>query len=349
MAKKLPRSITRVGNTAVPEDDEALKKARERFGSKEALDSGRGAWAQAGASVMSSELEKLHAERIAKLLSGDLVIELDPAQVVDEAGSDRSNQWVEDEAFDALKASIADNGQDVPIQVSPVGGRWNPVFDETDGIVTKGITFAVISGRRRLEAIRQLGKTVRAVCVPLDSGEPSFDQLYRRFRENAERENLSLLDEFLSIGEMFSHAKTLDPKTTGRMIAKKLGMPEPRVSRGRALFENKERLFREVASPHDLTFHEIDAIIPALRKGEKLPDLGKDAEKGREASAAPPHTTRSRVVPLKRTQIIKGRKITAKARLGKITIDLGDDAKVDEALLDHLLLFIQQKGRSQDQ
>jgi len=344
MAKKLPRSIVRGGTAAVPEDDEDLRKARERFGSKDSGAGRGGAWAQAGASVMSSELERLQAERIEKLLSGDLVFDLDPAQIVDETGSDRSNLWKDDEAFDALKASIAANGQDVPIQVSPVGERWAPVFDETSGIVTTGLRFAVISGRRRLEATRQLGRTVRAVCVSLDPEEPSFDQLYRRFRENAERENLSLLDEFLSIGEMFSHAKTLDPKANGRSVAKKLGIPEPRVSRGRALHDNRERLFREVDAPHDLTFHEIDAILPALRKGDPLPDLGKGGAPDPATTTAPP----VRVVPLKRTQIIKGRKITAKARLGRITIDLGDDAQVDETLLDHLLLFIQQKGLSRD-
>lgn len=346
MAKKLPRSIVHGGTTPVADDDEALKKARERFGSKETLAARGGAWAQAGASVMSSELGKLQAERIANLLSGNLVFELDAAQIVDESGSDRTNLWKEGEAFLALKTSIAANGQDVPIQVSPVGEPWDPVFDEADGIVTKDLTFTVISGRRRLEALRQLGKSVRAVCVSLDPQEPSFDQLYRRFRENVERENLSLLDEFLSIGEMFSHAKTLDPKVNGRIIAKTLGVPEPRVSRGRALFEHKDRLFREVEAPHELTFHELDAIIPALRKGDPIPDLGSG--KPDVEGPVPPIAGRARMVPLKRTQIIKGRKITAKARLGKITIDLGDDAKVDEALLDLLLLFIQQKGLSQD-
>jgi len=347
MARKLPRSIVQSGSAPVAQDDDALKKARERFGSKETA--GGGAWAQAGASVISAELGKLQADRIERLLSGDLVFELDPAQIVDTVGSDRSNIWDEDIAFATLKASIAENGQDVPIQVAPVNATWQPVFDETEGIITKDIEFAVVSGRRRLEVARQLSKKVRAVHVGLDRDEPMFDQLYRRFRENAERENLSLLDEFLSIGEMFSHAKTLDPKATGRSVAKKLGLPEPRVSRGRILFEHKDRLFAEIADPHALTFHQIDVVIPALRKGEALPDFDKERPTEREEKsdyASKPTRRQSGSISLKRTQIIKGRKITAKSRSGKITIDLGNEANVDEAFLDHLLLFIQQKNLS---
>ena len=346
MAKKLPRNIVRGAMAPVAEDDEALRKARERFGSRETVEAERGAWAQAGNAVRRTELARLQGERIEKLLAGDLVFELDPAQIEDTVGSDRSTLWKEDEAFEALKASIAENGQDVPVQVAPADGPWEPVFDETDGIVTKDVRFTIIGGRRRLEALRQIGRKVRAVCVSLNPEEPSFDSLYRRYRENAERENLSLLDEFLSLGEMFSHAKTLDPKVTGRTVAVRLGVTEPRVSRGRVLFENRDRLFEELDAPHHLTFHQIDALIPALRKGDPLPSFKEQEtpEKGENAQPAPKRRT---ISTLKRTQIIKGRKITAKARAGKITIDLGSESKIDETLLDHLLLFIQQKGASE--
>ena len=347
MAKKLPRSIVRPADTQVDGNDELLKTARARFGSTGSDRIEGGAWAQAGASVMANELDKLHAERIRNLLSGDLVFELEPDQIIDEVGSDRTNSWKEDPTFAALKASIELNGQDVPVQVAPLKGQWEPVFDEANGILTQGLTFKIIGGRRRLEAIRQLGKKVRTVCISLDAEEPAFDQLHRRFRENAERENLSLFDELLAVGEMFSHAKTLESELTGRAFAKKIGIAEPKVSRGRAIFENRARIEAELEAPHKMTLHELDRLIPALRNGADLPidSGGSLTAPPSEKSATPKRYATQPTV--KRTQIIKGRKIVAKCRMGKITLDLGGDAEIDETFLDRLLLFIQQNANSE--
>jgi len=339
MARKLPKRLVSAEAKAVVENDPVLDEARLRHSSLNPSSAG-GAWARASASVAASELTKLQRERIEKLMSGDLVIELDPSQVTDEIGSDRNADWISDETFDQLKESLAQHGQDVPIQVQVVNPQWKPEFDETTGLNLKDVEFRVIGGRRRLEALKQLGLKVRAVCVPADPSV-GFDQLHRRYRENAERENLSLFDELMSIGELFSHEKTFGEKMTGRALAKRLGVSEPKVSKGRALFDNYARISKEIENPHALTLHQLDALIPALRNGTSLPDV----DAGKEQASVPLQPSIKKAeMPLrsiKRTQIINGRKIVAKSKGGKISVDLGQTDKCDEHFLDRLLLFIQ--------
>lgn len=347
MAKKLPRSMAHRTAVRIDADDPVLKEARARYGAPASTEtSSGGAWAQAGASVMSTELQKLQDERIERLLSGNLVFEIGVEQVEDTIGSDRSNKWIEEESFEILKNSIRQNGQDVPVQVVPLDPAWQPAYNETDGIVLKGVRFSVVSGRRRVEALRQLGRKVKAVCAQIVEERPSLDQLHRRYRENVERENLSLFDEFLAVGEMFSHEKARNPDLTARAFARALAVPEPKLSRGRAIYDNRERLFAELAAPQSLTLHQLDRIIPALRAGDPLPDLDGERSAPRSGAARAGKGDARPAVQLKRTQIIKGRKIVAKARNGKITLDLGTDAGVNESFLDKLLLFIQtERGR----
>lgn len=339
MARKIPKSFINRNSDAVQVDDPVLQEARSRHSSG-ATDGG--AWMKAGAVVMSSELEKLQKERLKQLLSGDLVILLSPDQIEDEVGTDRSTDWMSDEAFQTLKSSIEMNGQDVPIQVAPVDPEWAPVFNETDGVVTGGVKFKVIGGRRRLEAVRQLGQKVRAVCVQVDRKQSDFDQLHRRYRENTERENLTLFDELMAIGELFSHAKTLGEKITGRSLAKMLNVSEAKISKARAIYDNRERISAEVPEPHRLTLHQLDEIIPALRAGKSLPKIEGEGTTTPVATIPElPAVRKERIKTLKRTQVIRGRKIVAKARNGKITLDLGDGTEISETFLDRILLFLQ--------
>ena len=340
MARKLPRRLVNPEIAEVKESDPILAAAKERHASTTSGVGGRGAWSAASTQVLTSQLTKLQQERMAKLLSGDLVIELRPEQICDDIGSDRNSDWKADEAFALLKSSISENGQDMPIQVQPLEQDWVPSFDETSGLIVNKAKFRVIGGRRRLEALRQLKLNVRAVCVATDKAE-GFDQLHRRFRENVERQNLSLFDELLSIGEMFSHEKTFGDKMTGRTLSHRLGVSESKVSKGRALYDNRERLLEEVGDPHSLTLHQLDALIPALRNGAPLPKLESNLEPAIVKAGAQPPNRQPTNPALKRTQIIKGRKIVAKAKGGRITLDLGGEAELDESFLDRLLLFIQ--------
>jgi len=344
MAKKLSRSLTKRSSAAISNDDPVLTEARARHGGGP-LEESRGAWARAGSMVISAELEKLQAERIENLLSGNLVIELDPEQVDDVIGSDRRDGWMTDEAFEVLKASIRENGQDVPIQVTPADVSWTPTFSEADGLEFGSVSFEIVSGRRRLEAARELGFKVRAICVRSDD-DAALDELHRRFRENVERQNLTLVEELLAIGEMFSHEKTSARKITGRSLAKLLNVAESKVSRARAVYDNRDRLFDEIPDFKDLSLHQLDRLIPALRNGETLPPVDETKSTTNEQKSVSTKGKDKNDAALKRTQIIKGQKIVAKSRKGKITLDLGASAEIDERFLDKLLLFIQTHASS---
>lgn len=107
--------------------------------------------------------------------------EIDPALIDDWGPGDRLDDFTavntEDEAdgFDALKASIRDDGQQVPILVRKIGqdGRYEAIY-----------------GRRRLRACRELGIKVRANVQELDDKEA----LLAKGLENLARRNLSFYE-----------------------------------------------------------------------------------------------------------------------------------------------------------
>jgi len=110
----------------------------------------------------------------AKLISGQVIVELDPATVDASFVADRMAQ--DDGEYQALRDSIAASGQDSPILVRPHPqgqGRYQVAF-----------------GHRRLRAARELGKPVRAVVRPLSDRELVLAQ----GQENSARANLSFIE-----------------------------------------------------------------------------------------------------------------------------------------------------------
>lgn len=342
MARKLPRSIAQQPLKLVDSDDVVLAAAREAHASQDEV--AGGAWNAAGKAALGAELTKRRGELEAALLRGDLVFELAPDQIVDEVGSDRIGDWINDESFSTLKSSIEQNGQDTPIQVMPFDPDWIPQFDTSNQPITDGVRFRLVGGRRRIEALKQLKRSIRTTCVPVPEDSASFDQLHRRYRENAERENLSLFEEFVAIGELFESASQGDPALKARAFSKKLSLAEAKVSKARAVYKHRARIEDEIEEPNDLSLHAIDALLPALKSGAPLPKLSEGkavAGQAPKVVSAPSPSAPT----LTRTQIISGKKIVAKARKGRVTIDLRSVPDIDEAFLDHLLLFIAQKSK----
>jgi ParB family chromosome partitioning protein len=110
----------------------------------------------------------------AKLISGQVIVELDPATVDASFVADRMAQ--DDGEYQALRDSIAASGQDSPILVRPHPegrGRYQVAF-----------------GHRRLRAAKELGKSVRAVVRPLSDRELVLAQ----GQENSARANLSFIE-----------------------------------------------------------------------------------------------------------------------------------------------------------
>ncbi len=124
-----------------------------------------------------------------QLSAGQMVVELDPALVDGSFISDR----MEIDATDLteLAAQIAEHGQQVPILVRP-----HPT--------AKG-RYQVAYGHRRLAAVKQLGRTVRAVVRELSDEQLVVSQ----GQENNARANLSYIERCL-------FARKLEERDFGR-------------------------------------------------------------------------------------------------------------------------------------
>lgn len=138
-------------------------------------------------------------------LQGSLsaIRELDPALIDDWGPKDRLDGFTvvnsedDGDGFDALKNSIQDGGQQVPILVRRAG---------TEG------RFEIIYGRRRLRACRALGLKVRANVQDLDDATA----LLAKGLENAARRNLSFYEKarFAAVIQVAGH----DTKTVRQVL-----------------------------------------------------------------------------------------------------------------------------------
>lgn len=117
---------------------------------------------------------KLHEQ----LLAGDHVVSLDTSLIDPSPIADRLPADL-DPGFDLLVASIEDSGQQVPILVRP-----NPSIDGR---------YQIAYGRRRLRALAQLDKPVKAIVRELTDDELVVAQ----GRENLDRADLSFIEKAL--------------------------------------------------------------------------------------------------------------------------------------------------------
>lgn len=151
-------------NITAPRTDQAERKAKPEYAAKGASRS------------MISSLNEL-AEKAAlaeQNLAGELVVEIDPADLDGSFVSDRMGE--DDAAYTELVEAIRDRGQDTPILVRPhpsSGGRFQIVF-----------------GHRRAKAARDLNRKVRAVVKDISDA----DHVIAQGQENSARENLSFIE-----------------------------------------------------------------------------------------------------------------------------------------------------------
>ncbi|MFK8254120.1 plasmid partitioning protein RepB [Ancylobacter terrae] len=113
-----------------------------------------------------------------RLASGAVGVELEPALVDPSPFADRFPEQ-DAESFDALKRSIAERGQEIPILVRPhptAPGRYQSAY-----------------GHRRVRAIRDLGRRVKAYVRELTDE----DLVVAQGIENSAREDLSFIERAL--------------------------------------------------------------------------------------------------------------------------------------------------------
>lgn len=219
-----------------------------------------GMWAGSAMNLLKQRIENTHGSLVDGILNGTVALTLDPDQLIDAAGSDRVGDWKGDEDFEALKANIARRGQTQPIRVRPAKTGWTP---DAETPLETNAAFIIQSGRRRVEACRQLGKPVLAI-LSTDEGDAALADLEERFHENTMRKDLSGFEELLSIGLLAESLSDL----TQEEIAARLGVPQGDVSMGLACVGLRDKIMEEV-DVANTPKRAYRAILPKLKRGAK--------------------------------------------------------------------------------
>ena len=146
-----------------------------------------------GLSLGSLAQEADEARRLRETLAaGERVVEIDPALIEPSPFADRlSKGGRDDPEFEALRASIAEHGQQVPVLVRP----------HADAASAARGLYQIAYGHRRVEAARALGRPVRAVVRALDDAALALAQ----GKENAERRALSFIERALFARTLLGH------------------------------------------------------------------------------------------------------------------------------------------------
>ncbi|MEJ6399531.1 ParB N-terminal domain-containing protein [Yoonia sp. 208BN28-4] len=223
-----------------------------------------GMWGGSAMNMLKQRIEEAHGSLHKGIMSGTVALSLDPAQIKDSVGSDRVTNWDKDEDFAALVANIERRGQTQPIRVRPAKANWTPDIDKP---LETNDTFYIQSGRRRLEACRNLGQPVLAI-VATEAGDQALADLEERFHENTMRRDLNGFEELVSIGLLAESLKEL----TQTEIAERLGVGQGDVSLGLACLEYRDAIMEQVDIAKTPK-RQYRALIPKLKKGERLAPL----------------------------------------------------------------------------
>lgn len=179
-----------------------------------------------------SEIERENEALRARMAGGEQVVEIDPTLVDPSPFADRFEQE-DDAAFEALKQSIAERGQEIPVLLRVHGatpGRYQTAF-----------------GHRRIRVARLLGRPVKAIVRSM-----SDDQLIvAQGLENSAREDLSFIERAVFAARLeaagrnrnvIQQALAIDRAETSKLIAVAKAIPSeliraigkaPKAGRGR--------------------------------------------------------------------------------------------------------------------
>lgn len=279
MKKKLSRSLLSKASNPAPQEtsedqsrDQSIEtdETNQPKAPKPKIGGAGSAWKSGAVAQTSAELDRQREKVAQDILNGRHVIELDPNQITDKIGSDRRPDWMEQPKFQSILESIRDNGQDTPIHVWPERADWAP--DRLDPENVDNVPFQLIFGRTRTEIARRLNRPVRAVLAAPDkrgADDEEFELLFMRYRENAERENLSPFEQLLSIGEMYESLSAISStsKITAVSFGAKIGVHESVVSRGRAVFKAKDQILNKFKNAYEFSFPELQKAVASLSDG----------------------------------------------------------------------------------
>lgn len=241
---------------------------------------GRANYAMRGASKsMKVSIDSL-AENSKRLLEGETIVEVDPGLIDASFVNDRLSG--DDAEFEALKASIAEQGQDTPVLLRP-----HP---------DDAARYMVVFGHRRVRAARALGRTVRAVVKQMDD----VAHVLAQGQENSARADLSFIEKAMFAQNLHDHgqdkeiiqrALTVDHTLLSRMLSVAATVPEavvaaigPAKQIGRDRWEDFKKLMTDPAN---------QSIALRVLRGGDLETLDSDTRfeivhsKVKEAGALP--------------------------------------------------------------
>lgn len=209
--------------------------------------------------AQASEAKELEA----RLVSGQVIVELDPATIDSSFIPDRMSQ--DDDAYRALRDSIAESGQDSPILVRPhpaAQGRYQVAF-----------------GHRRLRVAQELARPVRAVVRELTDR----DLILAQGQENSARANLSFIERARFAHKLetagydrdtIMQSLSVDKTTLSRLISVAARIPSNVIDAiGSAHGTGRDR-WSELAT----LFHEGKSVpdLPGLLASEVFRNSGSD-------------------------------------------------------------------------
>jgi ParB family transcriptional regulator, chromosome partitioning protein len=242
-----------------------------------------GAISAMGASLAQlSENAKTVARLQDQIAAGDLVLDLDPVDIDESLVSDRLTIEV-DPTFDALVASIAESGQQVPILVRPhptAAGRYQAAY-----------------GHRRLRAASRLKIKVKAVVRALSDA----NLVVAQGKENIERCDLSFIERALFARRLEDHgfdraivisALSCDKADVSRYVAMARAIPErialaigPAPKAGRARWAELAESLRDANATRavETLMRQADFLMLATdqRFSKVLEALRSPAERGK--------------------------------------------------------------------
>lgn len=344
MKKKLSRSLLTKAQLPRDERGDETKPSEQTLSEAKGISSlpplnqpsvgGAGsAWKAGAAEQNKAALSEIRKKIVSDILDGHHELQLDPVQVVDRIGSDRREDWKDQEAFQDLRASILENGQDTPIQVWPADVNWSP--DPFDPENVSGVQFELITGRRRLAIALDLSHSVRAILAPHDKrGAPDehFEMLFMRFRENEARENLGPFERLFSVGEMFENLlqSSSEKPPTAVSFAGRIGVHESIVSRGRAIYKARDQILNKFKNAYDMSFPELQRAVSSL--AENKAPAGKSIRRPKKITV---------------TRKMGSRKLSLSSQGGKLAVSaagLNLDKHGLEGLSDVIAAYLEKQG-----
>lgn len=193
---------------------------------------------------------QLKAEVEAAVAAGRMVVEVDPALIVDSAWRDRADSAFADEAFLSLCQSLREHGQ-----LNPVGLRRAAAPDGAE-------RYEIVFGHRRVRAARALGVKIKAVLL----GADDRTLIARMLVENALRTDLSPWEKAQHyrrlLGEgMFSRAE----------LARLLAVSPQEISNVLALADLPAEVGALLGDPRQLGINAGQRLLAALKGHARVP------------------------------------------------------------------------------